>query len=217
MVSWYEIVGERSHPQKAGQVRLNTFYETRKKPLWLVVLKLCGLTAEISAEEHSLEQQARDDAKLKEEWERLRDRMAGCRGPADRRSADERLQGESGTRHVANHRLVLCRVGELQVAPPDSVRAARRAPAGFDYRKYKHPPEPGGPHWVDLTVGVTALAGDGGAGLPKRATGVVGLCEACRARWLPAGVRSREVLRRTATGCLAVCSRTRCGAGAYSG
>ncbi len=42
MVSWYELVGERAQPQKSGQVRLNTFYETRKKPVWLVVLKLCA-------------------------------------------------------------------------------------------------------------------------------------------------------------------------------
>jgi hypothetical protein len=45
MVGWYEIVGERTSPQKAGTVRLNTFYETRKKPLWLVALKLLGMFA----------------------------------------------------------------------------------------------------------------------------------------------------------------------------
>lgn len=43
MVSWYELVGEQSHPQNRGQVRLNTFYETRKKPWWLVLLKLSAL------------------------------------------------------------------------------------------------------------------------------------------------------------------------------
>ncbi|MHB8971913.1 MAG: hypothetical protein ACYC3X_25030 [Pirellulaceae bacterium] len=45
MVGWYEIVGERTNPQKMGKVSLNTFYETRKKPLWLVTLKLCGTLA----------------------------------------------------------------------------------------------------------------------------------------------------------------------------
>lgn len=45
MVSWFEMVGERAHPQKVGQVRINTFYETRKKPVWLVLLKVCGLVA----------------------------------------------------------------------------------------------------------------------------------------------------------------------------
>jgi hypothetical protein len=45
MVGWYEIVGERTSPQKAGQVRLNTFYETRKKPAWLVALKVLGMFA----------------------------------------------------------------------------------------------------------------------------------------------------------------------------
>ena len=45
MVGWYEIVGERTSPQKVGTVRLNTFYETRKKPLWLVALKVLGMCA----------------------------------------------------------------------------------------------------------------------------------------------------------------------------
>lgn len=45
MVSWYELVGERAQPQKTGQLRWNTFYETRKKPVWLVLLKLCALVA----------------------------------------------------------------------------------------------------------------------------------------------------------------------------
>lgn len=48
MFSWYEIAGERADPKETGQVRLNTFYETRKKPLWLVVLKLLGLAAMVS-------------------------------------------------------------------------------------------------------------------------------------------------------------------------
>ena len=43
MVSWHELAGERANPQKTGQVRINTFYETRKKPVWLVLLKLCAL------------------------------------------------------------------------------------------------------------------------------------------------------------------------------
>ncbi len=43
MVSWHELAGERAYPQKTGQVRINTFYETRKKPAWLVLLKLCAL------------------------------------------------------------------------------------------------------------------------------------------------------------------------------
>ena len=45
MFSWYEIAGERANPKEVGHVRLNTFYETRKKPLWLVLSKLVGLTA----------------------------------------------------------------------------------------------------------------------------------------------------------------------------
>ncbi len=43
MVSWYEIAGERSNPKEVGRVRLNTFYETRKKSAWLVLLKLFGV------------------------------------------------------------------------------------------------------------------------------------------------------------------------------
>ncbi len=45
MFSWFEVVGERNDPQKPGSVKLNTFYETQKKPLWLVSLKLLGLLA----------------------------------------------------------------------------------------------------------------------------------------------------------------------------
>lgn len=48
MFSWHEIVGERSDPKEAGKVRLNTFYETQKKPLWLIVLKLLGLVAMVT-------------------------------------------------------------------------------------------------------------------------------------------------------------------------
>ncbi len=43
MVSWYEIAGERSDPKEVGRVRINTFYETRKKPVWLVLLKLIAV------------------------------------------------------------------------------------------------------------------------------------------------------------------------------
>jgi len=43
MVGWYEIVGERTSPQKAGSVRLNTFYATRKKSPWLVAVKVLGM------------------------------------------------------------------------------------------------------------------------------------------------------------------------------
>jgi hypothetical protein len=45
MVGWYEIVGERASPQPSGGVRLNTFYETRKKPLWFLALKSLGALA----------------------------------------------------------------------------------------------------------------------------------------------------------------------------
>jgi len=43
MVGWFEIVGERNDPKKSGSVRLNAFYETQKKPLGLILLKLVGL------------------------------------------------------------------------------------------------------------------------------------------------------------------------------
>ncbi len=43
MVSWYEVVGERNDPGGKGTVRLNTFYETRKKPIWFVFLKVLGV------------------------------------------------------------------------------------------------------------------------------------------------------------------------------
>ncbi len=45
MVDWFEVVGERADPKTVGKVRLNTFYETRKKPGWLILLKLLGLVA----------------------------------------------------------------------------------------------------------------------------------------------------------------------------
>jgi hypothetical protein len=48
MVGWYEIVGERVDPQGVGNVRLNTFYETRKKPLGWVLLKLLGVAAMVT-------------------------------------------------------------------------------------------------------------------------------------------------------------------------
>jgi hypothetical protein len=48
MVSWYEITGERTNPQKAGGVQINTFYETKKKPAWLVLCKLLGMTAMVA-------------------------------------------------------------------------------------------------------------------------------------------------------------------------
>jgi hypothetical protein len=49
MVGWHEIVGERISPQQVGSVRLNTFYETRNKPLWLVSLRLLGALAMCAA------------------------------------------------------------------------------------------------------------------------------------------------------------------------
>jgi hypothetical protein len=49
MVGWYEIVGERNDPKEMGGVQLNTFYETRKKPVWLVGVKLLGLLAMLAA------------------------------------------------------------------------------------------------------------------------------------------------------------------------
>lgn len=45
---WTEILGERVDPQSAGTVRLNATYETRKKPVWLVLLKLSGLVAMVA-------------------------------------------------------------------------------------------------------------------------------------------------------------------------
>ncbi len=48
MVGWYEIVGERNDPGKVGRVRVNTFYETRKKPLWWIGVKLLGLVAMVA-------------------------------------------------------------------------------------------------------------------------------------------------------------------------
>jgi hypothetical protein len=49
MVGWYEIVGERADPQQVGGIRLNTFYETRKKSLWLISLKSLALVLMIAA------------------------------------------------------------------------------------------------------------------------------------------------------------------------
>jgi hypothetical protein len=43
MVGWYEYVGEQTDPKPIGRVRLNTFYETRKKPLWLILVKMVGM------------------------------------------------------------------------------------------------------------------------------------------------------------------------------
>ncbi len=48
MVGWYEVMGERTDPKDAGKVRINTFYETQKKPLWLILLKLSGLFAMVA-------------------------------------------------------------------------------------------------------------------------------------------------------------------------
>jgi hypothetical protein len=45
MVGWFEVMGERNDPKKPGSVRLNTFYETRKKPVWLVATKLLCVLA----------------------------------------------------------------------------------------------------------------------------------------------------------------------------
>ncbi len=49
MVGWFEIVGERADPQQFGGIRLNTFYETRKKSLWLISLKSLALVLMIAA------------------------------------------------------------------------------------------------------------------------------------------------------------------------
>lgn len=49
MVGWFEIVGERADPQQVGGIRLNTFYETRKKSLWLISLKSLALVLMIAA------------------------------------------------------------------------------------------------------------------------------------------------------------------------
>jgi hypothetical protein len=49
MVGWYEIVGERADPQQVGGIRLNTFYETRNKSLWLISLKSLALVLMIAA------------------------------------------------------------------------------------------------------------------------------------------------------------------------
>ena len=49
MVGWYEIVGERADPRKVGSVKLNTFYETRKKNAWFVALQGLALVAMIAA------------------------------------------------------------------------------------------------------------------------------------------------------------------------
>ncbi len=48
MVSWFEIAGECTDPKEMGSVRINTFYETRKKPAWLVLLKLLGGSAMVA-------------------------------------------------------------------------------------------------------------------------------------------------------------------------
>jgi hypothetical protein len=48
MFGWYEIVGERTDPKESGEVRLNSFYETRKKPFWLITLKLLGVLAMVA-------------------------------------------------------------------------------------------------------------------------------------------------------------------------
>ena len=48
MVGWYEIVGERADPKEIGKIRVNTFYETQKKPFWLIALKLLGVAAMIA-------------------------------------------------------------------------------------------------------------------------------------------------------------------------
>ena len=41
------------------------------------------------------------------------------------------------------------KLGSLHRVLPEwpAVSVARRAPAGFEYRQEKNPPEPGGPHW----------------------------------------------------------------------
>jgi hypothetical protein len=49
MVGWYEIVGERADPQEVGGVKLNTFYETRRKRPGMVLLKTLGLVLMIAA------------------------------------------------------------------------------------------------------------------------------------------------------------------------
>ena len=45
MWGWYEVTGESMSSHERGSIRLNTFYETRKKPLWQIGLKLLGLVA----------------------------------------------------------------------------------------------------------------------------------------------------------------------------
>ncbi len=49
MVGWYEIVGERADPQKVGSVKLNTFYETRRKSVGIVALKGLAVALMIAA------------------------------------------------------------------------------------------------------------------------------------------------------------------------
>jgi hypothetical protein len=49
MISWHEFLGERIDPRGIGEVRLNTFHETRKKPVWLVLIKLLGAAAMLAA------------------------------------------------------------------------------------------------------------------------------------------------------------------------
>ncbi|MHB1037414.1 MAG: hypothetical protein ACYC35_22985 [Pirellulales bacterium] len=44
-LTYFEYLGEQTDPKPIGSVEINTEHDTRKKPAWLVLLKLFGLLA----------------------------------------------------------------------------------------------------------------------------------------------------------------------------